>query len=558
MKQLAVTKILVSVAFLLFMSSVVIAIVSLYSIPTDAKETRVIIDDFFRLTPNEMLRYGLGSFQQGTNISISVHKAASWIFNFSIQTYNGTQYSTLSMADIDYSFEAKTDYYDAVFFTNSTYANEVHFEASVQKLKVLFPFSGLTTPAKILFIFSLGSLLFLLLNPSLHQTSRLQSDDNKEQLLGLKTRRILVILTALSIIFWFFLLLVNTNPLATFENWYTDHARNPYSSILFTKVGFSIFDTPLGTLANADNSFYKFITWPQMPHLYPLGSVLLFLPFGILLQSGMNQVFVFKMEIAVFLLFSHASLLYFLLSFWKQKIFPLLKLLGIYTLYVPLIVYSANGMFDAIPFLFSLIALPFYFAERYEYFLLYMSISMTFKYQPALLLFPLIILGVMKLLKKHKLSSIIRNKTVIAAAGLSIISVFTAVLSAPFLLSVRSDFVLNGINAFSSHSQLPWATQALAVLLTLIVTSLFAVYMLKRNPLLSLSALFILWPSFTLSYFQIWYFPFFFMYVLIPQQKRDIEITILWIIFMVTVLSFGGVAFNPLNVLDGWRKVLGL
>jgi hypothetical protein len=87
---------------------------------------------------------------------------------------------------------------------------------------------------------------------------------------------------------------------------------------------------------------------------------------------------------------------------------------------------------------------------------------------------------------------------------------------------------------------------------------LFAVYMLKRNPLLSISALFILVPSFTMSYLQIWYLPFIFVYALIPQQKREGEVTLLWLIFMIAMLSFGGVAFNPLHVLDGWRKLLGL
>jgi hypothetical protein len=558
MKQLTVTKVLLSTVFLLLTLSVVLAVVSLYSVPTHEKETRVIIDDSFRLTPLETLRYGLGSFQEGANISVSVRKAEAWSFNFSIQTYNGTQYSSRSTADIDYSFTAATDYYDAVFFNNSTDALELRFAASVQTPKVLFSFSWLNTPAKILFFLSLGSVVLLLLKPALRGSFMLRADGHNKQLLNLKTRRILLILVMLSLVLWLLLLAVNTNPLATFENWYTDHARHPYSSTLFTKVGFSIFDTPLGTLANADNSYYKFVTWPQMPHLYPLGSILLFLPFGFLLQSGVDQVLVFKTEIAVFLLFSHVGLLYFLLNFWNQKIFPLLKLVGVYTLYVPLIIYSANGMFDAVPFLFSLIALPFYFAERYDYFLLFMALSLTFKYQPSIFLFPLIMMGVLKFFEKHKPSSIIRNKTAVAALILAVLSGFTAILSAPFLSSARSDLVLNGVNAFSSHSQLPWVTQSFAVLLTLAVTVLFAVYMLKRNPLLSISALFILVPSFTMSYLQIWYLPFIFVYALIPQQKREGEVTLLWLIFMIAMLSFGGVAFNPLHVLDGWRKLLGL
>ena len=277
-----------------------------------------------------------------------------------------------------------------------------------------------------------------------------------------------------------------------------------------------------------------------------------------MLQSGVDQIFVFKMEIAVFLLFSHVSLYYFLERFWKQKMFPFLKLLGIYALYVPLIVYSANGMFDAVPFLFSLIAIKLYLDGRYDYFLLLMALSVTFKYQPVMFFLPLIVIGVLKLFERQRFFSIIKNKVVIAAVVLAVIAMFTAVLSAPFLMNIRPEFVMNGINAFSSHTQTPWAVQSFAVLLTLTVTLLFAIYMLGKNLLLSLSAIFVLLPSFVLPYFQIWYMPFFFVFALIPKQKREAEVTMLWLIFIVAVLSFGGISFNLLHVLDGWERVLGL
>jgi predicted membrane metal-binding protein len=82
--------------------------------------------------------------------------------------------------------------------------------------------------------------------------------------------------------------------------------------------------------------------------------------------------------------------------------------------------------------------------------------------------------------------------------------------------------------------------------------------MSNKNPLLSFSAIFLLLPCFTMPYFQIWYVPFLFGYALIPQKKREKELTVLWLIFMTAMLSFGGVSFNPLNILDGWKKVLGL
>jgi hypothetical protein len=73
-----------------------------------------------------------------------------------------------------------------------------------------------------------------------------------------------------------------------------------------------------------------------------------------------------------------------------------------------------------------------------------------------------------------------------------------------------------------------------------------------------MSAIFILLPSFTMPFVQIWYLPFFFGYALIPQPKREMEITMLWLIFIMSVLAFGVISFNPLHVLDGWKRVLGL
>jgi len=106
------------------------------------------------------------------------------------------------------------------------------------------------------------------------------SSGNRNRIIGLMV---------LSLILWLTLVTLNGNPLGTLENWYTDHARHSYVSSLFLKDGFAVFSQPLDTLASQDNSIYKFITWPEMPHLYPLGSIILFLPFSTLLQTGANS-----------------------------------------------------------------------------------------------------------------------------------------------------------------------------------------------------------------------------------------------------------------------------
>jgi hypothetical protein len=293
-----------------------------------------------------------------------------------------------------------------------------------------------------------------------------------------------------------------------------------------------------------------------MPHLYPLGSIFLFLPFGFLLEQGVTQVFVFKLEIALFLLVSHVCLYYFLKHFWKQKMNLFLKLLGIYILYFALVIYSANGMFDSVAFLFSIIALTMYLEGRYDYFLLFVAVSATLQYQAGIFLFPLILMGLLKLFKQYRFSSIIKNKAVIVTAVLVVIDGFTAYLSAPFLLETRPELVMNGVNAFSPHSQAPWALQSFAVLLTLTVTLLSAIYLLHKNSLISLVAIFTLLPSFTMPYFQPWYLPFFFVYALIPKQKKAVEVTMLWLIFVMTILSFGGLSYNPLQFLDNLKKAL--
>jgi len=105
--------------------------------------------------------------------------------------------------------------------------------------------------------------------------------------------------------------------------------------------------------------------------------------------------------------------------------------------------------------------------------------------------------------------------------------------------------VMNVINAFAPHSQVSWNYQSFSVLLTLAITLAYATYMLNKNSLLSFAAIFLLLPSFMLPFFQYWYIPFIFVYSLIPQRKKELEVTIFWLIFMVVMLCFSN---NPLQI----------
>jgi hypothetical protein len=115
---------------------------------------------------------------------------------------------------------------------------------------------------------------------------------------------------------------------------------------------------------------------------------------------------------------------------------------------------------------------------------------------------------------------------------------------------------MNGVNAFTPHAQISWGLQTFAVLLTLAVTLACSAYLLKDNRVIALFAVFSLLPIFSMPYFQPWYLPVFFVYPLIPQSKRSLQVTLAWLVFMVLMLSFGGLSFNPLVILDNIRRIL--
>jgi len=535
--------------------SISLATVSLYTIPDKGSiHTSVLANDNFQLTPNETYRQGLGSFYGGENITLEVQSSPSLQKNFSLMLplsndvlliKTGISYNT-TQPNFTYSFIASPDYYDAVFTSASHSSGTVHFQAVEQKPAVIYPYSWLNEASEILFIASLSAALIITSKTVLPQLSQAESKANVIPSLSKKARRWLLAVLLLGVVVWLLILAINSGPLGTLENWYTDNARDTYVASLFLKDGFSVFSQPLSKLASLDVSNYKYVTWPQMPHLYPLGSVLLFLPFGILLQNGFNSTMLFKIEIAIFLVFATVSVYFFLKVFWKKDMAMILKLLGIYIIYVTLVAYAADGMFESVAFLFALFAVYMFITERYDYFFLLITVSTFFKYEAAIFLFPLIVIGLIKLVQKNKLPNLLKNKAVGAGLILGIISIFTAYLSAPYLVSGGPQLIMNGINAFSSNTHIAWVDQSFFVLLTLGVTASYAIYMLNKNVLLSLSALFLLLPSFLMPYIQNWYFPFIFVYALIPQQRKELNITVLWLGFMIGVLAYSGTNFQLL------------
>ena len=545
------TKKLLLVAIVFLVLSIVLSVASIFPVATGNNQKSIFINDSFRLSRTEVYREGLGAFRLGENISAMVDCSTVFIKNFSVVSSNNTIYTVQTSQNITYTFTTSSSYYEAVFISNASNASWVHFQAAVNQPQIRYPLSWLNTPAKIMFLLSAASAVLIILKlayPNI--TEKLGKPDLPS--VNKTFRNSLLALLLLSLVVWLVFLALNTNPLATFNNWYTDHVRDNYVSSLFLKDGFSVFSQPLGTLASHDTSHYMFVTWPEMPHLYPLGSILVFLPFGAMLQSGFDPTLVYKLEIALFLLFAHICLYFFLKVYLKQNSNLFWKIAGVYVMYVSLVLYAAGGMFDSIAFLFALVAVTMFLSERFDLFFLSMGISVFFKYQAAIFLLPLIVVAAIKVLKNTNPTGFLRKKTVMVGIALMAISGFTAYLSVPYLIETRQELVMNAINAFEPHAQISWNLQAAEVLLTLAVTLVYAAYMLNKNSLLSLSAIFLLLPSFILPYFQYWYIPYFFVYTLIPQRKKELEVTILWLIFMVIMLCFSG---NPVQAFSGYSKI---
>jgi hypothetical protein len=557
MKGQGTTKILLLVTIVFLVLSLVLSVLSLFPIVTENSQKTSLINDSFRLSQNEVYRKGIGTFQGGENISVRVESSTSFSKNFSLITStNSLFYVNSSNLNVTYSFTADPDYYEAIFHSNSPKAYWVNFQVTAEKPQVLHPYSVITTPAKIMFLMSLGSAMLIIIKLAFNKrTEKLETKPTSPPTDKILRNRLLAFLFV-SLVLWLILLAVNSNSLATVENWFTDHVRHSYVSTLFLKDGFSIFNQPLGTLSSQDNSQFMYVTWPEMPHLYPLGSILVFLPFGALLQNSFDPILVYKLEIALFLVFAHICLFFFLRAFLKKNLHLFWKLVGLYIIYVTLVIYAAGGMFDSIPFIFSLFAVTMFLSERYDYFFLLLGISVFLKYQAGIFLLPLIIVGLLKLIERNKPGLLLRNKVVIAGAVFVLISAFTAYLSAPFLSQTRPELIMNGINAFASHTQLSWTLQFTFILLTLAATLAYAFYMLNKNSLLLLSALFLLLPSFTLPYFQNWYIPYFFVYILIPQRKTELGVTMIWLIIMIALLAFSGMPLLPQQIVNNIQSLL--
>ncbi|HUU89363.1 MAG TPA: hypothetical protein VMX17_16645, partial [Candidatus Glassbacteria bacterium] len=194
------------------------ALASIYPFISPEFETNIVIANSINLTSLETFRYGLGSFNGGETVYVSAIKSPKVSLNFSLLTYNGLEYSDNSANDIEYSFNANANYYEALFFSQSDEFIEILFEVAVQKNKISFPFGSLNNIAKGLFLSSITSLFLIILHSYFCSFSDNKTTGKNDPTFTARSKWIVVFLLLLSLIFWFSLITINTNSHATFEN----------------------------------------------------------------------------------------------------------------------------------------------------------------------------------------------------------------------------------------------------------------------------------------------------------------------------------------------------
>jgi len=551
------SKILLALTMLTFTSGVVLATISYIPTFGGGTEKHLLIDDTFNLDTNEIRRHGLGVLRAGDEVCITVWELNNFTVRYSVVTYGGTMYERGSAGYDKLTFTADYDYYEVVFCNNESTPRNINLLASLERRAERYPNLWLAVPAKLLFFIGWTLTVLVLmwrvvktpLEGSIdgHNDSASRNIDNKK----------LVGLLLASCIFWLSLLTMPGYSPFGLENWYTDHARHSYSAYLFTKYGFSVFDTALGKLASIDNSFYKFVTWTDMPHLYPIGSIFIFLPFGLLLQSGVPYSLVFKMEMALFLIFAHICIYYFTKHFFGKPLRRFVNYFAVYFFCFLLILCSANGMFDAIPLFFSLISVIEFVENRYSKSVIYATVAAFFKYQVAIVLMPLTLIALMRLYKNVGLCGMAKKFGLPFTLILVSIEAYTAYLSIPFMMRARPELIMNRIYLFGPHAQLTWQTQFFAIFSTLALTIITVLYLLRRGGAISsLLLFFAFFPFFTMVYFQPWYFPYLYISVLIPKRASLVNVLVLWLVATSLIISSGFSLYNPLWMAELIRRSL--
>lgn len=343
-------------------------------------------------------------------------------------------------------------------------------------------------------------------------------------------RQYLILMLAISLTFASFLVVINPSFTSTLQPTYFDHLRHQRFAFEFLSTGFSIFNTKMKNLSMIGNKEYY--GWLEMPEPYPVGIVLLSIPFAIMAFNGIiSPVLLNKVVLLSYLIFAYVDIFLFARYLFTEKTKDLgIKLIILLLFGTWLIFWSLNGQYEAIPILFILLAYRYYSKNDNIKSILFFLFAITFKYQ-ALILSPLFIMPAMEIFKRS-ISTNEQKLHILSIGILVIIDIYTFYLSLPFFSSINSNPMFYK-DIFRSNQSL---LQFILFLVTAIVTFIYLYY--NNDIVVAISILFIFISFSSISLLQMWYIIWVFPPILFIKNENNGSAVALWMIAFIYILGW--------------------
>jgi len=347
----------------------------------------------------------------------------------------------------------------------------------------------------------------------------------------LEKMNVLEMMLIISLVTWISVLYFNPYYFADLENRYTDHMRHEYVSWLFLHVGFKVFSTPLKELSSQAPSLHPHLVWQMHPHIYPLGSILYFMPFGILSNLGIiSDVIVHKLMVLSFLAGAHLALYYFIMEL-KKRGFGVFLVASVSSLfYRHMVFWALNGFYDVMAILLIILSIKYWRKGSSLKSLVVLTASFFLHYRSIFYL-PLWIVLFAKILFQHK-NDLWNQLTRFSKLSLSfmwflivaLLDLYTAYLS--FLnrtWEIPAEWKTSIINVYSGKPDAQMLLLALSAIVFLILVKRKS-YITGSTMLLCLA-----YMLFTPNWMH-WHHLFFFPTMLIPSNKISVEAAAFWLV----------------------------
>jgi hypothetical protein len=327
-----------------------------------------------------------------------------------------------------------------------------------------------------------------------------------------------------------------SSPTHSLNPLYTDHRRHTYAAWALLNIGTDIYTTPI---AQWDfGALRPFISWAPIPSLYPIGSQVLFLPFGVVNNTGLLPEGVVNMLIVMLLGIGGVGAIWFLYRALSGSYPPVL--IGIVLVLAgPLSVFwGLNGFFDTISTALALYGVLAYRQENYGTALLALVGALSLHYR-LWYLGPLALLTAFRYAQAQEWVLDWRLGVAGVLGGASLVSF---ILTIPGLMTLSSSSMLNENPMTVMTGVTPAILGALGGGLILLAI----VYKYEPNPETLITLTLAVAMVFVLTQWSPWY-----SVVLIPAlalvERRPSQVTLV-VSFYWAAVVLGILSANRLSV----------